>query len=169
MIRYFQLKFTVLKREGFEDLLQECLTHWFFKRDQFDLSKPAACETYMTKVITNKLKDIVESRDRQKRRALYKNVSLDDLLGDDEDWSTDFLAVEDKNFDAALKSDAGEILLKALEKLSRRQQELCRLIREEGLSLNQAGSKLNIPRATVYDEILRIREVFRKEGLSDYL
>lgn len=149
--------------------MQECLMHWFLKRDQFDSSKAAACPTYMTKVITNKLKDIVESRGRQKRKAVYQNVSLDDLLNDDEDLGISALAVEDESFDAALKSDTNEILLKALEKLSRRQQELCRLIREEGLSLNQAGSKLNIPRATVYDEILRIREVFKKEGLRDYL
>jgi RNA polymerase sigma-70 factor (ECF subfamily) len=169
LIRHFQSKFTVLECEGFEDLLQECLTHWFFKRDQFDPLKPAAYKTYMAKVIVNKLQDIAESQGRQKRKALYKSVSIDELLGDDEDLSAGFLSVEDENFDKALKSDACDVLLKALEKLSRRQQELCRLIREEGLSLNQAGSKLNIPRATVYDEILRIREVFRREGLKDYL
>ena len=79
------------------------------------------------------------------------------------------MAVEDENIEAVLKSDKNKVLLIALEKLSCRQKELCRLLKDEGLSLNQAGEKLGLPRATVYDEVLRIREVFRKEGLKDYL
>ncbi|MBL8012830.1 MAG: sigma-70 family RNA polymerase sigma factor, partial [Candidatus Omnitrophica bacterium] len=99
-----------------------------------------------------------------------KSVSIDDLLnGIDDDSYCEQLAIDDESFESIHKSDINLILLNALEKLSGRQQELCRLIREEGLNLNQVSKKLNIPRATLYDEVLRIREVFRKEGLKDYL
>jgi len=120
----------------------------------------------MTKVVMNKLNEIRQAQERQKRKALSTSIPLDDLFFDDDEDSC--LAVEDKNFDKTLKSDKKEIVLKALEKLSNRQQEICRSIMD-GCSLNETGRKLNIPRATLYDEVLRIREVFRKEGLNDYL
>lgn len=147
--------------------MQECLTHWFFKRDQFDVTKPATCKTYMTKVISNKLKDILDLQGRQKRRALNKSVPLEDFFFDGEEDSC--LAVEDKNFESVLKSDTEAILLSAVEKLSRKQKEVCRLLKDEGLSLNQIGNRLSIPYATLYAEVVRIREVFKKEGLKDYL
>jgi len=174
LIRYFQSKSSVLEREGFEDLFQECLMHWIFKRGQYDPTRPsqhdpaktASEKTYMTKVVMNKLNEIRQAQERQKRKALSTSIPLDDLFFDDDEDSC--LAVEDKNFDKTLKSDKKEIVLKALEKLSNRQQEICRSIMD-GCSLNETGRKLNIPRATLYDEVLRIREVFRKEGLNDYL
>ena len=174
MIEYFQSECEVLKREDIEDLLQECLMHWIFKRGQYDPSRPsnydpsktASNKTYMTKIIVNKLNEIRQSQKRQKRKTLSTSLPLDDFfLDDDEDTC---LAVEDKNFDKVLKSDKQEIVLKALEKLSGRQKEICRHIME-GCSLNETGRKLNIPRATLYDEVLRIRDVFRKEGLNHYL
>ena len=76
---------------------------------------------------------------------------------------------EDQNFEDALRSDISGVLRRALRKLSCRQREMCRLIKVEGLSMNQVSQKLNIPRGTLFDEVLRIREVFRNEGLKDYL
>ena len=100
----------------------------------------------------------------------YQSIAIEELNKDfDGDDYSEGLAVDDENFDAALKSDMSDVLLKALEKLSRRQQELCHLIRKEGLSMREVSKKLNIPRGTLFDEILRIREVFRNEGLKDYL
>lgn len=170
LVWQFQRNFPTLAREGKEDLLQECLIHWYFKKGHYDQSKLVACKTFMSQVIENKLKDILEVKERQKHKTIFKSVSIDDLLnGIDDDSYCQQLAIDDERFKSILKSDINLILLSALEKLSGRQQELCRLIREEGLSLNQVSKKLNIPRATLYDEVLRIREVFRKEGLKDYL
>ena len=170
MVRYFQRKFRVLKREGDEDLLQECLTHWYFKRDQHDSTKPAACKTYMSKVVENKIMDILESTTRHKRKLAYQSVALEDLIKnfDSDDYSDD-LAVEDENLKAALKTDIKVVLLRAIEKLSHRQQKLCRLIQDDGLNLKQASERLNIPRTTLYEDVFRIREIFREEGLKDYL
>ena len=166
----FQEKFRVLKSEGREDLLQECLTHWYFKKCQFDSSKFIALKTYMSRVIENKLMDIIELKERQKRKIIYQSISLDELMSHiNEEECSDHLIADDESFKAALTSDINLVLLKALEKLSHRQQELCRLLRDEGLNMKQVSEKLNIPRGTLFDEILRIREIFRNEGLMDYL
>lgn len=146
------------------------MTHWYFTRDQYDPSRPAACKTFMSRVIENKLMDIIKERESQKRKGYYQSVSLEELTAnfDGDDYSED-LAVEDENLASAIKSDVSEILLRAYKKLSRRQREICRLIQIEGLNLKQTSERLKIPRTTLYDDIFRIRDVFREEGLRDYL
>ena len=124
----------------------------------------------MRHVIENKIFDILEQKESQKRKVMYQSISLDELiLGLDEENFPDQLMFEDQNFEDALRSDISGVLRRALRKLSCRQREMCRLIKVEGLSMNQVSQKLNIPRGTLFDEVLRIREVFRNEGLKDYL
>ena len=40
-----------LAREGFDDLLQECLIHWLDVRDQYDPSRGASKKTYMADIV----------------------------------------------------------------------------------------------------------------------
>lgn len=124
----------------------------------------------MSKVIQNKIWDIIKEKRRQKRLMTYRTVSLDALLEyDDDDECGGHVASDGEGFKEAFKSDVGDVLKKTLSGLSRRQREICRLFRDEGLSIREAGEKLNIPKTTVFEEVLRIREVFREEGLTDYL
>jgi len=170
LVKYFQKRIHTLQREGFDDLLQECLIHWYYRRDQHDATKPAAKKTFMRHVFKNKISDLLEERVSVKRKAMYQSISLDELMsGMDEDMYPDALVVEDENFDEALRSDMSVVLRRATTKLSRRQREMCRLIKVEGLNMMQVSQKLNIPRGTLFDEVVRIREVFRDEGLTDYL
>jgi DNA-directed RNA polymerase specialized sigma24 family protein len=60
-------------------------------------------------------------------------------------------------------------IVRTLEKLSPQQKELCRLIGEEGLSINEACSHFGKHRSNIYRDVIRIKEVFEKEGLKDYL
>lgn len=114
--------------------------------------------------------DVIKERESQKRKGYYQSVSLEELTADfDSDDYSDDLAVEDENLASVIKSDVSEILLRANKKLSRRQKEICRLIQIEGLNLKQTSERLKIPRTTLYDDIFRIRDVFREEGLRDYL
>jgi len=170
LVKYFQKRIATLQREGFDDLLQECLTHWYFVRDRYDDRKAANKKTFMRQVFENKIFDLLEQRVSVKRKAVYQSVSLDELTeGLDGETYIDELAVEDQNFEEVLRSDVGRVLKRAMAKLSGRQRELCRLIKVEGLNMKQASQKMNIPRGTLFDEVLRIREVFRDEGLTDYL
>lgn len=80
-----------------------------------------------------------------------------------------FLKVEGDALDLLMKSELPEVLSKALEKLSFKQKELCRLLGEEGLNVKQASRHLGLPRSTLQEEIKRIRKIFRDEGLEEYL
>jgi len=170
LVKYFQKRINTLQREGFDDLLQECLTHWYFVRDRYDDGKSAAKKTFMRHVFENKILDLLEQRMSVKRRAVYQSISLDELVdGLDEGSYPDALTFEDQNFEAVLRSDVGRVLKRAMAKLSGRQREMCRLIKAEGLNMTQVSKKMNIPRGTLFEEVLRIRDVFRNEGLTDYL
>ena len=124
----------------------------------------------MSKVIQNKIWDIIKEKRRQKRMMSYQTVSLDALLEyDDDDECVGHIASDEESFKEVFKSDVGDVLEQTLSSLSRRQQELCRLFRDEGLSIREASRRLKIPRTSLSEEIRRIREVFREEGLTDYL
>lgn len=124
----------------------------------------------MRRVFENKILDLIEERMSIKRKVMFKSISLDELIsGMDEDAYPDELLFNDQSFEEVLRSDIGRVLKRVMARLSRRQREMCRLIEKEGLNMNQVSKKMNIPRGTLFDEVLRIREVFRNEGLTDYL
>lgn len=81
----------------------------------------------------------------------------------------DFFKVDDEALISFLTSEFPAALLKALEKLSFKQKELCRLLKDESLNVKEASERMSVPRSTLQEEIKRIKEIFRKEGLEDYL
>lgn len=159
-----------LEREGFDDLLQECLMHWLDVRDSYDASRDASRQTFMAKVIKNKLANIIAKSTAEKRKTIYESISLDESLGDDEDAPTlkDKLA-ENDDTPPQVKSELTVELSRAFQKLTPQQQKLCKLLGEEGLSITEASREMKKHRRHLYREIARIREVFEKEGLKDYL
>lgn len=56
----------------------------------------------------------------------------------------------------------------ALARLTLRQRQLISGL-NAGLPVSQITQALDVPRTTLYDELTRIRQVFRDEGLSTYL
>ncbi|HPM42527.1 MAG TPA: sigma-70 family RNA polymerase sigma factor [Candidatus Omnitrophota bacterium] len=170
LVTEFQRKFKTLKREGYEDLLQDCLTHWLFARDKYKPGYGASVKTFMERIIKRRLINIAKEKERLKRRAFYTSVSLEELLdGGDSGFIEKFLKADDEGFNLLMKSDLPIALSKAVDKLSFRQKELCRLLGEEGMNINEASKHMNIPRSTLQEEVKRIREVFRKDGLENYL
>lgn len=123
----------------------------------------------MRRVTENKLKHILEAKGRNKRKALYSSLPMDVFLVDDEDDVAGSFVSVDQTLEALLHQELIDTLSKAIQKLSYRQREVCYFIQFDGLNMNQISKRLNIPRSTLFDEVLRIREVFRKEGLRDYL
>ena len=77
--------------------------------------------------------------------------------------------VFENGFQRIYEQELPEVLFKAMDKLSRRQKELCRLLGEGDRSLQEVGRQMNVPRATLQDEIKRIKKIFRNEGLEDFL
>ena len=153
-----------LEKEGVEDLLQECLTHWFFHRNQYTGKNEASQKTFMAKVVKNKLIQIIRKNNANKRKSV--TVSLNEPVGDENDSPTLMDVIPDEQDQ---KSDLKVDLIKALQKLTPQQKQLCQLIAEQGLSVKEAGIRLNRHRSTLYDDIRRIKEIFKEEGLLDYL
>ena len=150
--------------------MQECLIHWLDVRERYDPNRDASKKTYMAEVVGNVLGQLAEKARTNKRKAIYESVSLDEPLNDDEDSPTlkDRIAESD-NVLPQIKSELKTKLSKAYQKLTPQQKKLCRLLGEEGLTISEASRRLDKHRMIVYREITRIRELFEKEGLRDYL
>ena len=170
LIRNVQRENLCLRGEGFEDLLQECLVHWFFIKDQYRSEEGVGERTFLNRIIRNKLADIARIKGAYKRKVFYMSESLD-AMDEDEELSgakEKALMVEEKTVEKITTAELPDALARATADLSFRQKQLCRFL-SEGTSLVKVGEKMNIPRTTLQEEVKRIREVFRKEGLEEYL
>jgi len=159
----------------FDDLVQESLLHWITVRnrlEQPDGGKPPVA--YMSNVIRNKLLDLIRGVTADKRAGDPGALSLETpLLGEDEDLTLGDTLAEPERDAASLAGadvrDARIDLVRVLGRLTPAQQTLCRLLGEEGVTVKAAAERLAVHRATVYEEIKRIRRVFEAAGLGDYL
>ncbi|MBI5124034.1 MAG: sigma-70 family RNA polymerase sigma factor [Candidatus Omnitrophica bacterium] len=165
LVSEFCQRWALLKREGFDDLMQECLTHWFFAKSKYDPQSKASMKTFMRRVVKNKLMKTVEKVYADKRQALYKSVSLDESIKTEEDIP----ASEEDTIKAVLSSELDLRIQKAFKKLSPKQKKICKLIYEDGLSINEASKHFKKHRSDIYREVARIRDIFEKEDLRDYL
>ena len=173
LVNKFQRKWRCLEREGFDDLLQECLAHWYFAKAGYDPGRQGTQKAFMARIIRNKLTDLVRARTSDRRKVAYLTLSIDMPVGADDDSRTLMDEIEDSASSQApfnlltthLKIDISRVL----QKLNPRQKQLCRLLGEEGMTVKEIGDHLKTPRGSVYDELARIRKIFIKDGLKDYL
>jgi len=170
LIKEYREKYKCLRRESFDDLLQECLICWLDLRERYDPRRGASKKVFMAGVIRKELGKIIEKATTDKRKTIYESVSLDASLNDDEDAPALKDQIPESN-DAPpqIKSDLRIELSKAYQKLTPQQKKLCKLLGEDGLSINEASKHFGKHRSNIYREVLRIREIFEKEGLKDYL
>lgn len=175
LVSEYRRKHRILEREEFEDLMQECLTHWVVVRRRIppepDAPPPVA---YMAQVVRNKLTDLVREMTADKRAGDPGAFSLEEPVDGSEDGLTLGEVLADERVDPASSGGmdtrhARIDLDRAMALLTPAQQRLCRMLGEEGLSIKEASEKLRIPRGTVYEEIKRIRRIFDLQGLGDYL
>ncbi len=176
LVNQFMEKYMCLKREEFNDILQEVLTHWYLNKDKYNSNRDASEKTFMAKVVRNKLIDILREAKTDKRTLNYQTISLDQPLDDDENCPTlsDVISEDDILPSSNTLSPFLKILLKidlsrAILKLNSRQKKICNLIISKDLNVSELSQCLSTPRSTIYDEIKRIRKIFEKEQLKDYL
>jgi len=152
-----------LEKEDFDDLLQSCLVKWWTVKNTYDENSGTSLSTYMAAVIWKHLYNLKENRLCDSRIISGKTVSLDQPTNDDKDSPQliDRIPAPDYLHFFELKLT----IQVSLSALSERQQELCRLLGEEGLSLTDAVKYLKASRMTVYRDIKRIRSVFEKQNL----
>ena len=168
----FMKQWKCLRREGFDDLRQECLFKWYRVKGEYNPLAEANQWTFMAVVIKNELLHKVEKLTADKRKASAEAVSLDDRISEEEGAPTylDKLSakedsVTDPRLTVWIKIDVAE----ALRKLISKQRKLCRLLGEGGLNIKEASEVLKIPRGTLYGEIDRIKPVLEEAGVRDYL
>jgi RNA polymerase sigma-70 factor (ECF subfamily) len=172
VIERFRKQWKCLELEGFDDLLQECLTDWYFSKDDYNPSAGANVRTFMSRVLEHKLQHLIEKHTAGKRKAGIDNVSLDQPISDEEGAPTyldRLLEDESHTSNLHIRAELKIDISRTIGKLTPQQRELCRLLGEEGLSIKEASEVLNKPRGTVYEDIKRIKSIFQKEKLNEYL
>ena len=158
----------------FDDLVQECLLRWWQQRSLYSEGRGANRRTFMNRVLMNRLRDLRRQERAQKRRVDREARSLDKPLGDEgDDLSSLMNLLPDESTDsrpeeAAERAELAEGIDRVRRRLTLRRRELLDGI-SAGFSMSELSRRLATPRSTLYDELERIKQEFRAEGLDDFL
>ena len=174
LVGEFRRRSRNLAREDFDDLIQDCLVHWLMVRGRLISEPDKPPIAFLARVIRNKLTDRVRGQISGKRGGGLDAVSLDTLIAEGGEGR----ALDDCRAMFALAPD-GEVygvddrhvcldVSRVFARLTPAQQRLSLLLSEEGLSITEAGARLNLSRGKLYTEIKRIRKIFTAQGLADY-
>ena len=147
-----------------EDLTQVSLIHWLGVRERYQEDRGASRQTYMGKVIRNRMLELVRSENTDIRRANAAAEPLSRFV-DSEDAAPS-VDLEDRS----IRPDDFELrerLEIATSQLTDRQKRILDLYADE--SIAAIARDLDICRSTVYEEVERIRKVFEDCGLKDFL
>lgn len=169
LVRQFQGTCPSLKRDFIDDLTYECLQHWFFEKDKYDLQKIEKPKKFLAKVITNKLCDLVRRRSAEKRSGYFLAESLEQFL---EENPTSSLLADKSEVDQSVEFDRKELKVKIdqiFKKLTSQQKKVLLALRDEQLTVTEISVRLKVHRMTIHREINRIRELFENEGLRKFI
>ncbi len=156
---------------GFDrhDLYQEGRLAWLLAEDTYRRDGGASRATYIGRCVTNHLRDLARRAGAQRRGGRRRALSLDLPVTEDGDSLIDLLADRSPTpHEEAEASDLASRLSHLRERLSGRQRAvLDGLAREQPIA--GLARDLSVSRDTLYEDIRRICEVARDEGLEDFL
>ena len=163
-----------------KDIEQEMLLQVYLKRGtRGSWAEVTASErTVMSRILNNRIRDIIDVVKTKKRKFQTNAESLHRKLstsGDDEDTLTlEETLSEEQSFSRqggiTLKQEE-EIrlaLARSLEKLTDIQRRVCDLVLK-GLNITQVATTLGVRRKKVHKELSRMRSVFDRDGLGEYI
>ena len=172
LIRSLVLDFLSTRTEspGFEadDLVQECSCPWWRQRAEFETERGASRSTFLRRVVRAKLLDIERAWKAKKRGEGQRPLSLDTPISPDDSEASTLAEV------LPARGDLGSDIAAALDRrrltthLSARQREIIAGVLA-GLTKNELSSRLGVSRDTLYEDVKRIRQVFRDEELAPFL
>ncbi len=166
LVNRFQNKLPLLRREGFEDLLQECLIYWLAEKGGYDPTKGASQKTFMGKVVQRHLQHISEKIHAKKRKSFYEAHSLDEYIDETEDSSS----ATKKHEPFVLDDPAVHLdLLSVFKRLTPEQIEICVMLRDGNASIHSVSKCLKKHHSHIHREVIRIRQIFENEGLRKFL
>ena len=149
------------------DLVQECLLHWWCQRPRYKAGRGASMETFLRRVVTAKLLDLDRGVKAKKRGGGRAAVSLDQPLSEEPDSQTLADVLPDQA-DTVREATDRVSLEMALSRLSPQQRQIIAGL-EAGYPKSRISQSLGIPRPTLYDDLNRIRQIFKDEGLNQIL
>lgn len=157
------------------DIEQEFVLELMERLPKFDPSK-SSLTTFSHRIVKNKVASLLEHLNAEKRRcdaiariepsnpedATANSISEEEIDGGTaySHWTGQHMSVEEQE---ALKSDVDS----AEQELTEKQQSICRLLRKH--SVTETSKMLGRSRQAIYREVERVRVVFEKHGLQDYL
>jgi RNA polymerase sigma factor (sigma-70 family) len=162
-VRRFQANYPWLRGLDFDDLLQECLIHWYLNRARYRESKGVSIKTYMARVLSTQLQLILRQELYDKRKASHLAESLEKPLGKGELTLADIIPADEGTTETGMRID----IESALRVLTPLQREICNLLKQD-YPVKRIAEMLGKPRSTIRDEIKRIKELFSQKGLEDY-
>ncbi len=155
-----------------DDLVQDVILHWWEQRRRYSSERGASPQTFMRRVVEKKLLDISRRERAGKRRGERYAASLSEELGPDDGTTLEDMVPDDSpGTELGRAAEETELRLqvqRVFKLLSVRQQELA-LELSRGMKIAEISRQLNVPRSTLYDELARIQEMFRNEGLEEFL
>jgi len=160
----FRSKYPWLRGLDFDDLLQECLIHWYFKRSRFREGKGASIQTFMAKVVRTHLRLMLRQQLSHRRRASHLADSLDRPVAASDISLADVVYSHDDLSHVNVRVDVES----ALEQLTPFERQICILL-IQGYPVTSVADLLGRPRRSVRDAVARIRQVFSGKGLEAYL
>jgi RNA polymerase sigma factor (sigma-70 family) len=157
-----------------EDLEQELTVQLLARLPRFD-SRRAARMTFVTRTLNNAAANIIAARRREKRDWRASARSLDEVVEDGEGARVplaELLAVNvrDSLRAAGVQREQQDLridLERFMATLSEKESLICALLMRE--KPGQVARMLGLPRATLYDLTIKLRERFEAAGLKKYL
>ena len=151
VIEAFVSKNQALRKQGFDDLLQEVLIRWLFCRDKY---RDDERRFVMKRVIVNSILDILKKQkgNKDKVNHMTADVPVDDFFADPD---------KDSGIDTDLVRDV-------IGELSLDEQRICELLMQDGTNLNDVALSLDMHRNTVYRKVKKIRRFFEEKGLNKF-
>jgi len=168
-VRQFRSTCQCLERDFEDDLVDECLKHWYFLRDTVKPEAEEKRRAYMVAIVRNKLSDIVREHTSKKRNEFFQAISLNQFLENNSD--SPFLAHPSQQ-DPADEADLPELKSKldqVFKKLNPQQQKVYSALCDGQLTITEMSVCLKLHRNTIRNEINRIRKVFESEGFREFL
>jgi DNA-directed RNA polymerase specialized sigma24 family protein len=156
------------------DIEQELILHLLLREHRHD-PKRASRRTFISRILDNKIRHLLETRHARIRDQRCCQTSLNQEFVDDEGNVCEWLdsIVQSGKWDGPSRESrqhcAHELRLDlavALAELSPPQLTLCRCLMFHDIA--EVSRLLGVPRSTLYDRIQGIREVFDSHGLEIY-
>lgn len=168
-VRQFRSTCQCLRRDFEDDLVDECLKHWYFLRDTVKPEEEEKRRAYMVAIVKNKLSDIVREHTSKKCNEFFQAVSLNQFLENNSDSPFLTHPSQQNPADEADLSELKSKLVQVLKKLNPQQQKVYLALCDGQLTITEMSVCLKLHRNTIRNEINRIRVIFESEGFREFL